>query len=111
MTDLTTLSSAHAQFSKVLGAVDEAAGQRSTPCGDWSVRDLVGHVIGGERMAVGLLAGGTVDDARALITEAPPAGNLREAFAAAAAACSSAFAATGAMEMIRSEEHTSELQS
>jgi uncharacterized protein (TIGR03086 family) len=37
-----------------------------TPCEGWSVRDLLNHVVGGNRMSVVLLEGGSRDDAVAI---------------------------------------------
>lgn len=54
---LEALDAAAAGFTLRLQDAPDDAWGRPTPCSDWDVRALVTHVIGGNRMAVGLLGG------------------------------------------------------
>ena len=66
MDPLETLHRASVAFETRLKAVALEQWNLVTPCAAWTVRDLVGHVIGGNRMAVLLLAGGTAEDPAAV---------------------------------------------
>jgi uncharacterized protein (TIGR03086 family) len=74
----------------------------ATPCDDWNVRDLVQHVIAGNRMAVVMLAGNSradVDAARRAITSRDQLGaDPARAFVESADAQAAAFARPGALE-------------
>jgi uncharacterized protein (TIGR03086 family) len=54
---LAALDAATAHFTQVLAAVRDDDWARPTPCTDWTVTDLVDHVVGGNRWAVLLLGG------------------------------------------------------
>jgi uncharacterized protein (TIGR03086 family) len=76
-------------FSRVLANVKPHQLDAPTPCQEWSVRDLIEHVIGGnERVVI-----------RAGLRSEPPArpGGLVEAHRATAAAAQEVFAAPGGM--------------
>jgi uncharacterized protein (TIGR03086 family) len=45
-----------------VGAVHSGDWGRPTPCIDWSVRELVNHVVGEDRWTVPLLAGATIEE-------------------------------------------------
>lgn len=45
----------NARFAELLGTVKEEDWELPTPCSEWSIRDLVGHVIGGHVMVASLL--------------------------------------------------------
>ncbi|WP_211303329.1 maleylpyruvate isomerase N-terminal domain-containing protein, partial [Streptomyces milbemycinicus] len=47
----------NAQFAEILSKAKEEDWELPTPCTEWSIRDLVGHVIGGHVMATSLLTG------------------------------------------------------
>jgi uncharacterized protein (TIGR03086 family) len=66
MDGLDALDYGRAEFEPRLRAVRPGQWSADTPCDDWTVRDLVNHVVGGNRMAVSLLAGASADDARAI---------------------------------------------
>ncbi len=57
MEDLAALERATAEFDRRLRAVPAGAWGAPTPCRAWTVRDLVNHVVAGNRMAVRLLDG------------------------------------------------------
>ena len=48
-------------FAGLVAAVGPDQWDAPTPCADWSVRELVNHVVGEERWAVPLLAGRTIE--------------------------------------------------
>ncbi len=98
MTTDGTLERAHHQFTQVMGDVGDGDWSKSTPCQDWVVRDLVGHLIAGATMTVRLLDGASKDEAIAVISADPPPGDLKAAFAAATAAEAAAFRAPGVLE-------------
>ena len=61
------LSRASDEFERRLREVRPDDWDRSTPCEDWTVRDLVRHVVGGNRMAVVLLEGASKEEAVAAV--------------------------------------------
>lgn len=54
-------------FASVVRLVGDDQWALPTPCEGWNVRELVGHVAAGCRMATALASGGTRDDAIALL--------------------------------------------
>jgi uncharacterized protein (TIGR03086 family) len=85
-------------FAARLAQVGDDQWDGPTPCAEWTVRDLVAHAVGGCLVAPHLLAGKTLDEARAAVS--PPEGDLGDAFGPAAAGQAAAFAAPGALEAI-----------
>jgi uncharacterized protein (TIGR03086 family) len=59
------LPAAADRFGALVHAVPADAWDRPTPCGDWSVRDLVNHVVAGHRWVPPLLGGSTLAEVRA----------------------------------------------
>lgn len=57
MDEFEALERAGSEFEKRLREVGPDQWTTTTPCEGWTVRDLVQHVVGGERMSVRLLAG------------------------------------------------------
>jgi uncharacterized protein (TIGR03086 family) len=51
-----------AQFIDRVAVVADHQWDQPTPCSEWTVRDLVNHVVGEERWTVPLLAGRTIED-------------------------------------------------
>ncbi|MES4902359.1 MULTISPECIES: TIGR03086 family metal-binding protein [unclassified Streptomyces] len=47
----------NAQFADILGKAKEEDWELPTPCSEWTIRDLVRHVIAGHVMATSLLTG------------------------------------------------------
>lgn len=98
MDHLTALDRAGAGCLRAVEGIGTDQWDDSTPCDDWTVRDLVQHLLGGSRMATVLAEGGTREEAiTALSTpldegDAPAA--LRRAFAAEA----EAFARPGVLD-------------
>jgi uncharacterized protein (TIGR03086 family) len=54
---LDALDRAADGFSRRLQAAPDEAWSNPTPCSEWDVRALVAHVIGGNRLAAGILRG------------------------------------------------------
>lgn len=51
-----------AAFDRRVSEVTASDWDRPTPCSEWSVRDLVGHIVGEDRWTPELLAGRTLED-------------------------------------------------
>lgn len=97
MDRLEALARADREFADRLAVVRADQWEAPTPCERWPVRVLVGHVLGGHRMALALLDGATADDAGALVKQPLP-DDPGAAWTAVSADLSSAFAAPGALE-------------
>lgn len=98
--DVGDLRRAHQSFHDVLAQVRDEQFDLATPCADWSVRDLVQHVVGGERMVVPLLAGSTAEEALQTLRAADPGVRPLDAFDDAAGASAAAFGSPGAQERL-----------
>lgn len=86
------------EFTDRVGQVSPEQWSAPTPCPDWDVRTLVGHVVNEDRWAVPLLAGETVEAVGDRFAGDPlgadPAGAARDA----AAQADLAVGASGALE-------------
>jgi len=87
-----------AEFERRLVAVGDDQWDEPTPCEGWTVRDLVGHVIGGNRMSVALLHGATADDVRTAWGDAVLGDDAVTSFRDSVAKQQAAFAEDGALE-------------
>ena len=67
MGPLEALARADDEFDRRIRLVGRDEWDLPTACVGWSVRDLVAHVVGGNRMSVVLLRGGSRDDAMAIV--------------------------------------------
>ncbi len=65
MEPLDAMTAASDSFVAVLDQVRPDQLRLPTPCDEWSVIDLLGHLVVGDEMAVALLDGASADDARA----------------------------------------------
>ena len=63
MDQFIALGVARAEFERRLRQIEPGDWDRTTPCAGWNVRELVGHVIGGTRMATALVGGCSRDEA------------------------------------------------
>ena len=72
---------------------------RPTPCADWDVRALVGHVVDENRWAPPLLGGRTIADVGDELSGDPLGDDPKGAWEASAAAAGKAVARPGALEV------------
>jgi uncharacterized protein (TIGR03086 family) len=94
---LDVLAAARGDFADRLVAIGPDQWELPTPCRDWSVRDLVGHLVRGQIMAALLLAGTSRDDTLAAMGRPLPE-DLVAAFDDTADRQQEAFAEPGALE-------------
>jgi uncharacterized protein (TIGR03086 family) len=71
---LSALDAASDAFRRHLAAVGDDEWTAATPCTDWDVRYLVAHVVGGNRFASLVLAGGTAEGALQTVMGSPQLG-------------------------------------
>ena len=100
MEPLDALARANSGYERRLVAVDAGDWDQPSVCEGWSIRDLVDHVLGGNRFAVALLAGQSADDALAYALQLGFDGDPVVLHRDSAAAQHEAFAAAGALERI-----------
>jgi uncharacterized protein (TIGR03086 family) len=90
MDGLDAHDAAAAQLERTVALLEAGKLDDPTPCDEWSVRDLLNHVVGGNIMTVKLLDGATKEEARAAFGEDvlgdDPLGAVRKSNAAASAA-------------------------
>ena len=99
MDRLEALDRARTEFDKRVRAVRPDQWEASTPCEGWTVRDLVHHVVGANRMTVLLLDGRPADEATmGMVGEAVLGDDPVAAFAESADAQQAAFREPGAEE-------------
>lgn len=98
--DTTTLARAQDAFDARLRRVEADQWAMQTVCPDWTVRDLVNHVVVGSTMAVQLLDGATVEQIMGLFHADALGDDPLETRRQTAAAEREAFAAPGALERI-----------
>ena len=67
MDPVTALTTATETFRSRLGVVTDSQLDMASPCEEWSVRDLVVHVIGGNNMAIALVGGCSTEEALSFI--------------------------------------------
>lgn len=63
--DLSALSTVTAYLSDWLDTITDRQWVLPTPCGDWTLRELVDHVTGGNWFTIAVLSGTTANDALA----------------------------------------------
>ncbi len=106
MTDqLELFLTAQREFGTRVHAVAEDQWQASTPCREWSVADLVGHLVDEHRWAAPLLHGQDIETAakivqgtRSLPVDGGVGANLAEEWDEAAVGSADAFSADGALD-------------
>lgn len=98
--DAAALARAQDAFDVRLRRVEADQWSLPTECSDWTVRDLVNHVVLGSTMAVRLLDGATLDEIVPLFGGDALGDDPLAARRQTAAAERQAFAAPGALERI-----------
>lgn len=100
MDALEALSQASEEFERRLSQVNDDQWDLSTPCSEWTVRDLTNHVLLGTRMSVQLLAGRSQQEVIAGLGDDLMAGNQDPIadFVALAAQMQEGFAAPNGLE-------------
>jgi uncharacterized protein (TIGR03086 family) len=98
MDPLDALALARSEFARRLRLVTADDWQRPTPCAEWTVRDLVVHVVGGDRMSAALVRGATREEATVVRRTIDLGDDAVAAFDAEADALATAFAEPGAFE-------------
>jgi len=100
------------EWTRIVGGLDASQWGRATPCTDWTVRDLVNHVVGEELWTVPLVQGATIDevgdrfDGDVLGDE--PVARAREAAEQAVAAVSERVPSGGTVHLSYGEEQLGE---
>ena len=91
---------AHAlkEFGNRVEQVRDDQWDAPTPCAEWSVRDLVGHLVDEQRWVPFLLGGGTVEDAGDRFADDPLGADPKAAWREASDAAWAAFGADGALD-------------
>jgi uncharacterized protein (TIGR03086 family) len=87
-----------AEFGKRVEQVGDDQWHNRTPCTEWDVRQLVGHVVDEQRWAPYLLSGGTVADAGDRFSGDPLGTDPKAAWRGASSAAREAFEAAGALD-------------
>src|ERR1035437_7527275 len=100
MESLQLLSRSRAQFESRLAAVRGEDLGRPTPCPGWDVATLVAHVINGDRMAIALLDGASVEESLSGLRPVGPDDDAVELFAAVGTELDQRFAQPGALERV-----------
>lgn len=98
MDQLAALDVARQEFGRRLREVGPGDWDRPTPCEGWTVRDLVVHMLVGQRMAALLVRGGSREEAEALFDGAVLPDDVLGEFDAGADDQAAAFAEDGALE-------------
>ena len=99
MDNIAALPIAAAHFEAVIALVTSGDLAKPTPCGDWTVQQLLDHVVGGNAMAAALIGGATREDAIALLTTAVAGNNPLAAVQDSMRAQAAAFADPAALEL------------
>jgi uncharacterized protein (TIGR03086 family) len=99
MEPLEALARADAEFDRRLRAITPDDLDRATPCDGWTVRDLVNHVVIGNRMSVVLLEGGSREDGIALFATDALGDDYLLAYEDTVADARAEFAAPGALDL------------
>jgi uncharacterized protein (TIGR03086 family) len=97
---IAALDASAARVVELVRRVDRSQWSQATPCADWDVRELVGHLIATMRGYVDLLHGGPASDLSALLGRQATVGgdDLLTAVSDAAAAVRATFCEPGALQ-------------
>ncbi len=92
------LGQARNEFESRLDLVSDDQWNLATPCEEWTVRDLVAHLIGGAKMSGLLLGGAEKDEALRVLFALTIDGDAKTAFRESSDAQAAAFEAPGAAD-------------
>jgi uncharacterized protein (TIGR03086 family) len=92
------LDAAHETLQPLVAAVGSDQWSAPTPCGDWDVRTLLGHVVGGNQVFAAAVGGIPLEQARQALAGDPLGPDPVLAYAESAAAVAAAFREPGALE-------------
>ena len=95
---MTLLRRARSEFERRLAGVRPDQLPRPTPCAEWTVRDLISHVVGESIMSERLLHGADAEEARFGLDGDILGADASASFATAASAEYRAFEESGATE-------------
>jgi uncharacterized protein (TIGR03086 family) len=98
VTTVEQLDAVHETLQPLVAAVGSDQWTAPTPCGDWDVRGLVGHVVGGNRVFAAAVGGVPLEQARQALAGDPLGPEPVVAYAESAAAVAAAFREPGALE-------------
>jgi uncharacterized protein (TIGR03086 family) len=100
------------EWSRVVDGVDASQWGRSTPCTEWTVRDLVNHVAGEDLWTVPLVEGATIEDVGDRfdgdVLGDEPVARAREAADQAVAAVAQRLPSGGTVQLSYGEEQLDE---
>jgi uncharacterized protein (TIGR03086 family) len=100
MDNIAALPITAAHFESVAALVTAEDLAKPTPCGDWTVQQLLDHVVGGNSMAAALIGGASREDAVAVLTTAVVGDDVLASVQASMRAQADAFADPAALELI-----------
>jgi uncharacterized protein (TIGR03086 family) len=83
---------------KVVAGIDPGRWGAPTPCAEWTVRELLNHVVGGNWWAAALAGGATIDQVGARLDGDVLGADPTRAYACSAEAAGAAFDAPGALD-------------
>jgi uncharacterized protein (TIGR03086 family) len=85
---------------QLVDSVAAAQWPQPTGCGEWTVSDLVAHMVTGNYLFARILRGTPLPQARDAVLAAPPAADLAVSYRDAAADLLAAFSGPGALEQV-----------
>jgi uncharacterized protein (TIGR03086 family) len=101
-----------AEWTRVVEAVDASQWGRATPCTEWSVRDLVNHVVGEDLWTVPLVQGATIEEVGDRfdgdVLGEDPAARVRESAERAVATVAERLPSGGTVQLSYGEEQLDE---
>src|SRR4051794_33689541 len=96
------------EWTRIVDSVDGSSWGLTTPCTEWTVRDLVNHVVGEDLWTVPLVEGATVEDVGDRldgdVLGDEPRGRAREAADQALAAVAKRLPSGGTVQLSYGEE-------
>ena len=98
MEPFDALDRATEEAGRRVRAVEPDQWDLPTPCGDWTVRGLVNHLVRGNTMSAMLLDGASLDEVLEMFRNADPNEDLIPLYAETMAAQNAAFRRPGALD-------------